>query len=303
MDKEQVYFDNYAENWDRDRKADREKIERLLRWCRIEKGNRVLDAGCGTGILLPYLHDLVGAGGHIDGMDYSEQMVAKAVKKFGHYDNIDFIEKDILKYAFPDEIYDTVICFNLYPHVSRHREAFVKKIAKAVVPGGQLVIMHDISRRAVQAIQKQGPADSEELLPPLDVVGTRLVSAGFTVTAAVDEGDLYFIRAKKLHDIECGDTPLKAHGHAHTHPHTETKVVLNRLARISGHIEAVKRMIEGGRDCTEVLTQLAAVDSAVVSVSKVILKDHIDHCIVDSVRHNDMEAVENLKRAVNTFMK
>ena len=80
-------------------------------------------------------------------------------------------------------------------------------------------------------------------------------------------------------------------------------MVMNRLARISGHLEAIKRMIEDGRDCSDVLIQLSAVDSAIVSVSKVILKDHIDHCIVDAIHENDLEAVENLKKAISTFVK
>ena len=52
------------------------------------------------------------------------------------------------------------------------------------------------------------------------------------------------------------------HGHPHPHVHTQTKTVINRLARAIGHLEHVKRMVEDGRDCTEVLIQLAAVRSA-----------------------------------------
>ena len=78
---------------------------------------------------------------------------------------------------------------------------------------------------------------------------------------------------------------------------------MNRLARISGHLEAIKRMVEDGRDCSDVLIQISAVDSALVSVSKVILRDHIEHCIVDAVKDGDMEAVDNLKKAISTFIK
>ena len=51
-------------------------------------------------------------------------------------------------------------------------------------------------------------------------------------------------------------------GHTHTHSHTQTRAVINRLARAIGHLESVRRMVESGRDCTEVLMQLAAVQSA-----------------------------------------
>ncbi len=89
----------------------------------------------------------------------------------------------------------------------------------------------------------------------------------------------------------------------HHPPHMQTKAVMNRLARISGHVDAIKRMVEDGRDCSEILIQLAAVDSAVISVSKVILKDHIDHCIVDAVQKNDLQSIDELKKAIETFMK
>ena len=92
------------------------------------------------------------------------------------------------------------------------------------------------------------------------------------------------------------------HAHTHTHSHQQTKAVLNRMSKIIGHMEAVKTMVENGRDCSEVLIQLAAVKSAIGGVSRVILKDHIDHCIVDAVRENDTEAIEDLKKAIDKFL-
>lgn len=93
-----------------------------------------------------------------------------------------------------------------------------------------------------------------------------------------------------------------AHKHSHTHAHMETKAVLNRMSKIIGHMESIKTMVENGRDCSEVLIQLAAVKSAISSVSRVILKDHIDHCIVDAVRENDTESIEELKNAIDKFL-
>ena len=90
------------------------------------------------------------------------------------------------------------------------------------------------------------------------------------------------------------------HDHGHGHTHTQTKAVLNRLSRAIGHLESVKRMVEDGRDCTEVLVQLAAVRSALNSTAKIILKDHIEHCIagVDSGDH----ALEELNEAIDKFI-
>ena len=84
--------------------------------------------------------------------------------------------------------------------------------------------------------------------------------------------------------------------------HQHTKAVLNRMARAIGHMNAVKKMIEDGRDCSEVLVQLSAIRSEITNVSKVVLKDHLDHCIVDAVKENDEAAIENLKQAIDKLL-
>ena len=86
----------------------------------------------------------------------------------------------------------------------------------------------------------------------------------------------------------------------HTHEHT--RAVLNRMSRAIGHMNAVKKMIEEGRDCSDVLIQLSAIKSEITGVSKVILKDHIDHCIVDAVKDNDEDTIENLKGAIDKLL-
>ncbi len=93
------------------------------------------------------------------------------------------------------------------------------------------------------------------------------------------------------------------HAHSHAHTHTNTKAVLNRLSKLIGHLNAVKHMVEEGRDCSEVLIQLAAVRSAINSTCKIILKDHIDHCIVDAVETGDTDTIEELNRAIEILMK
>lgn len=95
-----------------------------------------------------------------------------------------------------------------------------------------------------------------------------------------------------------------SHGeHAHNHQHTNTKAVLNRLSRAIGHLESIKHMVEDGRDCTEVLIQLSAVKAALNNTGKIILEDHIEHCIVDAVEHGDKKALEELNKAIDRFIK
>lgn len=98
---------------------------------------------------------------------------------------------------------------------------------------------------------------------------------------------------------------LHAHGipHSHGHVHENQKAVVNRLSRAIGHLEKVKRMVEDGYDCSEVLIQLAAVRSALDNTGKVILKDHMRHCMVDAVAAGDTEAISDLCEAIDKFMK
>ena len=93
------------------------------------------------------------------------------------------------------------------------------------------------------------------------------------------------------------------HAHAHPHEHPHSKAVINRLSRAIGHLESVKKMVERGEDCSEVLIQLAAVRSALNNTGKIILKDHIEHCLVDAVETGDQETVERLNRAIDQFLK
>ena len=107
-----------------------------------------------------------------------------------------------------------------------------------------------------------------------------------------------------VHVLEDGTTIEHSHGeHGHHHSHAQTKAVLNRLSRAIGHLESIKRMVEDGRDCSEVLVQLSAVKAAINNTAKVILKDHIGHCMVDAVESGDHEAIEELTAAIDRFIK
>ena len=91
--------------------------------------------------------------------------------------------------------------------------------------------------------------------------------------------------------------------HTPPHSHEHTKEVSNRLARAIGHLQKVKQMVESGDDCSDVLIQLAAVKSAINNTGKVILKDHMEHCIVHALEDGNIEMIEELNNAIDKFMK
>lgn len=104
-----------------------------------------------------------------------------------------------------------------------------------------------------------------------------------------------------LHEHGIPHTHEHEHGHVHSHEHT--KAVLNRLSRAIGHLQSVKTMVEEGRDCSEVLIQIAAVRSAIDNTGKLILQDHLKHCIVDAAVEGDRQAIDDLCEAIDKYMK
>ena len=130
-----------------------------------------------------------------------------------------------------------------------------------------------------------------------------------TFDPAAAEHDHEYLHAHGIahsHDGEGHDHEhdhAHGHSHGHTHTHENTRAVLNRLSRAIGHLQSVKRMVEEGRDCSEVLIQIAAVRSAIDNTGKIILQNHLKHCIIDAAREGDQQAIDDLCQAIDKYMK
>ena len=86
------------------------------------------------------------------------------------------------------------------------------------------------------------------------------------------------------------------------HQHDRTAVI-NRLSRIEGHVGAVKRMVAQDISCPDILVQIAAVRSALNSVGRIILEDHIRNCMMDASQNGDFEeAMKSLKTSLDRFV-
>lgn len=87
------------------------------------------------------------------------------------------------------------------------------------------------------------------------------------------------------------------------HQHKNHAAVLNRLARIEGHVRGIKRMVEEDTPCPDVLVQIAAVRSALNNVGQIILEDHLRSCMVKAVSEGDFEAsMRDLKISLDRFI-
>ncbi len=87
-------------------------------------------------------------------------------------------------------------------------------------------------------------------------------------------------------------------------PHRQTKAVADQLARTAGHVVSVKRMVEEGRSCADVLIQLAAVRAAIDRASKLVLADHLESCLRGAAANGQAdEEWARLKEALDTFIR
>lgn len=105
-----------------------------------------------------------------------------------------------------------------------------------------------------------------------------------------------------------GTTPRSAgHRHHHEHPvsadEAQRKAISNRIARSIGHLESVKRMVEGNRDASDILIQLSAVESSIASTSRVIMKEHFKGAVEHATEQQSEESLESLYGIIDKFIK
>ena len=105
------------------------------------------------------------------------------------------------------------------------------------------------------------------------------------------------------HDHDEAHDHSHTRNHSHTHDPQQTRAIINRLKRSIGHLDKVRRMVEDGEGCADVLIQLSAVKSEINNTGKLILKQHMEHCIVEAVRENDQTSIDKMNEAIDRFMK
>lgn len=85
-------------------------------------------------------------------------------------------------------------------------------------------------------------------------------------------------------------------------PQKFTRDLTTRLKRIEGQVKGIEGMIEKGTYCDDVLTQIAAVQSALSSVTKLLLESHMKTCIAERLRNGDDEAIQELIKTIGRVL-
>ncbi|MBN1521352.1 MAG: class I SAM-dependent methyltransferase [Candidatus Aureabacteria bacterium] len=161
----------------------------------LQKNDRVLDIGCGTGILFPFLQKTVTSGGHVIALDFSSAMIRKARANSPH--GISFIQAEAERIPIKDDFFDTAICFSCFPHFA-DKEKSLLEINRVLKEDGEIHILHTESREEINAIHKKagGPV-SHDRLPQVSEMFTIMTKAGFSGITVQDAKDFYCAKAVK----------------------------------------------------------------------------------------------------------
>ena len=190
------FFNSIAHTWDQTRAHRQERLDMLIRRTGMKPGERVLDLGCGTGVLLPFIVQAIGPTGSVTGVDIADKMVDVAAKKFSQFPNNRLIRSDIMDYEAVQP-FDHITCLNFYPHIQDKAAFLQRALERWLKSGGWLHLFHDLSRAEVNAIHGGCQAVREDRLTPGDTVAALLEAAGFG-GVSFDEGEThYFVQGQK----------------------------------------------------------------------------------------------------------
>jgi ubiquinone/menaquinone biosynthesis C-methylase UbiE len=145
----------------------------------IQPGQKVLDVGTGTGILIPFLLEAVGSKGHVTAIDFAERMVEACKSKYAHLSNVNIALQQVEKLDFPSATFDAVTCFGLFPHLENKQKA-LSQMNRVLKPGGKLIIAHAFSSEELMAHHRNATVVAHDVLPDEVEMKRLLKHAGFT---------------------------------------------------------------------------------------------------------------------------
>lgn len=186
------FFDALAPKWDENEiRSTPERIKSILSKLPIHNGMNVLDLGTGTGVLVPYLSEMVGEEGHVTAIDLSEGMLSLARKKYGDLKNVDFLRIDFEEEQIPG-VYDVAMLYSVYPHLHAPADTLEWLFKMNMTNDGVIVIAFPSDENFINNIHHERKADHDHL-PPAHVLAEMICRWGFEAEVLADSEDEYVI--------------------------------------------------------------------------------------------------------------
>ena len=196
MDKRE-FFDSIAAGWDGHPETEDAPTRRarFVTLATEHHPSRILDVGCGTGVLVPEILAQCPSSTIVE-LDFATEMIARNQAKHSQ-PNVVFICSSADEAPFDPESFDAVLCFNVLPHLD---SLYVDlcKLAQLLRPGGRLSVGHLMGSAELNSFHggMEGPIQKDHL-PPVEQLAYLLELLGLRVQIAEERPDWYFLRVEK----------------------------------------------------------------------------------------------------------
>ncbi|MEN6317270.1 MAG: methyltransferase domain-containing protein [Syntrophaceae bacterium] len=198
------FFNDHAERW-RDmwykdhatghyNKHDKD-FERLFSLLPLKRGDHVLDTGCGSGVLVPFILERITENGILYELDYAEKMI-ETNRSLHTGKNIRFIVADVENTPLDDALCDIVICFSCFPHL-HDKEKAMTMLSRILKPHGAFVVSHFDSSEGINKHHGSCHAVMHDHLPDEVCMRALFQKVALNIEMFIDEPGFYFIIAKK----------------------------------------------------------------------------------------------------------
>ena len=197
MENKKEFFDRHAASWDKDlgygSRTDR--IREVVEWFKLSESESVLDVGTGTGILLPFIREVIGPKGQLIAVDFSLKMLDKAKTRaaWGH-----IVNAGVEAMPFRSDRFDKVTCFSVFPHFANKPRALFEMV-RVLRSGGMLSIAHLHSVEEINQFHRAvgGPV-SHDFLPHPERVRSLMKDSGLDEVSVVNQPGKFLAQGKKI---------------------------------------------------------------------------------------------------------
>ena len=199
MTKRKIYFNKAAGTWD-ERFYTPELatfLEELVPSFNLQPGQKILDVGTGTGMLVPFLLQAIAPHGAITAVDYAEKMVQRCRSKYAHITNVTVELQDVEELTLPSDSFDAVTCFGLFPHLYQKEQA-LHHMYRVLKSKGKLIIAHALSSAEIKVHHNRVSSPVvHDALPENAEMRWLLTNVGFVDVCIKDEPGRYICLSTK----------------------------------------------------------------------------------------------------------
>jgi len=203
--RQKAFFNERAEKWmdiwykspkARERNRFEREFERLFSLVSIRKNDVILDVGCGSGVLAPYILQRLGPKGRLHEVDYADKMIE--VNRRLHPDpHVKFHVADVNALPMTKKSCDGIFCFSCFPHFQNKAKA-LRSMTSVLKTGGWLLLAHFDSPEALNHYHaSSGKVVMHDRMPDEAAMRSLFTNAELTIVHHVNEHGFYAVLAKR----------------------------------------------------------------------------------------------------------